>query len=64
MIIDKMYSTQTSIICNQARLYKLRFLKDMKKDYYMAFPSHSLYLEIKDLVRSITVLERTLKKYL
>lgn len=59
-----MYSTQTSIICNRSRLYKLRLLRDIKKDYYMAFPSHSVYLEIKDLVRSITALERTLKKYL
>jgi|LakMenE29Apr09ns_1017244.scaffolds.fasta_scaffold00058_13 hypothetical protein len=59
-----MYSTQTSIICNKSRLYNLRFLKDMKKDYYMAYPSHSLYLEIKDLVRSITALEQTLKKYM
>ena len=35
-----------------------------EKDYYKYFPSHSLYLEIKDLVRSITVLERTINKYL
>jgi hypothetical protein len=59
-----MYSTQTSILCNQRRLSQLKFLKDMKKDYYKYFPSHSLYLEIKDLVRSITVLERTINKYL
>jgi hypothetical protein len=40
------------------KLQRLRFIKDMKKDYYKAFPSTKDYLQILEILREIQSLER------
>ena len=43
------------------RLQQLRFKKDMKKDYYKAFPSIKVYREICELISQISYLECKIK---
>lgn len=51
----------TKIMCDRRLLSKLVFLRDMKKDYYRAFPSTSLLLEIRELISAIRALKNKLK---
>jgi|LakMenEpi03Aug12_release.lakeMendotaPanAssembly.Ray.scaffolds.fasta_scaffold3437378_2 hypothetical protein len=50
-----------SIKSLEARLRQLKFMKDMKKDYYKSFPRVQVYREICELISQISYLECKIK---
>jgi hypothetical protein len=48
----------------QNRIKELKFIKEMKKDYYKYFPSIKIYMEISELISQINYLECKLKNYI
>jgi hypothetical protein len=49
-----------SIKSTKTRLHNLKFKKDMKKDYYKAYPNIKIYREIVELISQIKYLESKL----
>lgn len=45
----------------EKRVQQLKFKKDMKKDYYKAFPNVKVYREICELISQISYLECKIK---
>jgi hypothetical protein len=41
----------------EKRVQQLKFMKDMKKDYYKSFPNTRIYREICELISQIRYLE-------
>lgn len=46
-----------SIETLERRLYQLKFIKDMKKDYYKHYPNIKIYMEICELISQIKYIE-------
>lgn len=55
-----MYESRT-VLSMERRLQQLKFKKDMKKDYYKAYPSVKIYREICELISQISYLECKIK---
>ncbi len=48
----------------QNRIKELKFIKEMKKDYYKYFPSITIYMEISELISQINYLECKVKNFI
>ncbi len=48
----------------QNRIKELKFIKEMKKDYYKYFPSIKIYMEISELISQINYLECKVKNFI
>lgn len=45
----------------EKRINRLKFIKELKKDYYRCFPSIKIYIEICELISQINYLEYKVK---